>query len=103
VIIAALGKNTPLLRKKLDVLRYYNKLGAGKRLTTEEVDLLSIRDSQQWYFLSLTLTEIEVHFKKKNARSLYRSVTGATAPANMTTQKIIKAILSTLLRFLGSI
>ena len=101
MIIAAMGKNTPLLRKKLDVLRYYNKLGAGERLSTEEVDLLSIRDSQ-WFFLSLTLTEIEVHFKKKDARSLYRSVTGATAPANMTTQKIIKAILSTLLRFLGS-
>ena len=101
MIIAALGKNTPLLRKKLDVLRYYNKLGAGERLSTEELDLLSIRDSQ-WFFLSLTLTEIEVHFKKKDARSLYRSVTGATAPANMTTQKIIKAILSTLFRFLGS-
>jgi hypothetical protein len=101
VIIAALGKDTPLLRKRLDVLRYYNKLGAGEHLTTEEVDLLGIRDSQ-WFFPSLTLAEIEVHFKKKDARSLYRSVIGATAPANMTTQKIIKAILSTLLRFLGS-
>src|SRR5271154_1457884 len=101
MIIAAMGKNTPLLRKKLDVLRYYNKLGAGERLSTEEVDLLSIRDSQ-WFVLSLTLTEIEVHFKKKDARSLYRSVTGATPPANTTTQQIIKAILSTLLHFLGS-